>query len=125
MRRMGFSLVEVIFALLLFQVGLLGTAGMIFMAQQNLLRAELTVRGILEAGIMVDSLERGGELTTGERRYLWGEVSWAPSSDEIGGVIVHAISTRLGDTLVVLRALIPPGGSFFAGENLMGEGRGG
>jgi len=123
--KTGFTLVEVIFSLLLFQVGLLATAGMVFLAQQNLLRAELTLRGLLEAEIVVDSLERTGGLAPGEKEYGWGEVSWAPSSDELGGQRVKAFSTRLRDTLVVLRALIPPGDSSASGDGLLGDGGGG
>ena len=104
--REGFSLVELVLALVVFQVGLLATAGMVFLAQQNLLRAEVTVRGILEADLVADSLEDIGEAGSGRRPYLWGEVSWAPASDEIGGLNVVAFSTLLGDTVVAFRALI-------------------
>ncbi|MFH1765748.1 MAG: hypothetical protein ABIF09_16285, partial [Gemmatimonadota bacterium] len=96
-----------VLALLVFQVGLLATAGMVLLAQQNLLRAELTVRGILAADLVADSLEEEGEVGSGRRPYIWGEVSWAPASDEIGGLTVVAFSTLLGDTLVEFRALIP------------------
>ncbi len=106
--REGFSLVELILALVVFEVGLLATAGMVFLAQQNLLRAEVTMRGILEADLVADSLEDIGEVGSGRRPYLWGEVSWAPASDEIGGLTFVAMSTLLGDTLFVFRALIPP-----------------
>jgi hypothetical protein len=105
--REGFSLVELVLALVVFQVGLLATAGMVFLAQQNLLRAEVTVRGILEADLVADSLEGIGEVGSGRRPYRWGEVSWAPASDEIGGLNVIAFSTLLGDTVVAFRALIP------------------
>ena len=104
--REGFSLVELVLALVVFQVGLLATAGMVFLAQQNLLRAEVTGRGILEADLVADSLEDIGEAGSGRRPYLWGEVSWAPASDQIGGLNVVAFSTLLGDTVVAFRALI-------------------
>ena len=48
-RQNGYSLVELIFALLIFQVGVLGVAGMILTAQQSLTRAQLILRGTLEA----------------------------------------------------------------------------
>jgi uncharacterized protein YfiM (DUF2279 family) len=106
--RSGFSLVELVLALLVFQVGLLATAGMVLVAQRNLLRAEQTMRGILAAGLVADSLEELGEAGSGQRSYLWGDVSWAPASDAIGGLTVAAFSTLLGDTLVRFRALVPP-----------------
>lgn len=106
--RRGFSLVELVLALLLFQVGLLATAGMVLLAQRNLLRAEQTMRSILAAGLVADSLERLGEARSGQRSYPWGDVSWAPASDEIGGFTVAAFSLLLGDTLVRFRALTPP-----------------
>ena len=123
--KSGFSLVELVLALLVFQVGLLATAGMILLAQRNLLRAELTVRGILEAGLVADSLERMGEIGSGLRPYPWGEVSWAPASDEIGGLTVAAFSTLLGDTLVAFRALIPRQDSVALSGRLIGGGEGG
>ena len=106
--KRGFSLVELVLALLIFQVGLLATAGMVLLAQQNLLRADLTMKGILAADLMADSLEGKGKLESGRKAYLWGEVSWAPAFDEIGGLTVVAFSTLLGDTVVEFRALIPP-----------------
>ena len=58
--RRGFSLVELLLALLLLQVGILATAGMVLLSQQNFRRAELTLRGLLEAGWIADSLARAG-----------------------------------------------------------------
>ncbi len=121
----GFSLVELVLALLVFQVGLLATAGTVLLAQRNLLRAELTVRGILEAGLVADSLEELGEIESGLRPYLWGEVSWASASDEIGGLTVVAFSTLLGDTLVAFRALIPRQDSVALLGRLTAGGEGG
>ena len=106
--KRGFSLVELVLALLIFQVGILATAGLILTSQRDLVRAELTLIGTLEADLVADSIERFSEPSSGSRRYLWGEVSWSPMVDEIGGLSVVAFSTLLGDTLISLRAL-PPG----------------
>jgi prepilin-type N-terminal cleavage/methylation domain-containing protein len=121
--RSGFSLIELVIALVIFQVGLLATAGMVVLAQRNLLRAEITVRGVLAAGWVADSLERVNDPGQGRRAHPWGEVSWLPADDEIGGVLVAVFSPLLGDTLVRLRAVeahrgepdrsigpVPPGG---------------
>jgi len=103
----GFSLVELVLALVLFQVGILATAGMVLLAQRNLLRAEVIMKGIFEADLVADSLGRSGENGSGRRRYSWGEVSWTPTSDQLGGLTVVAFSFLLGDTLVALRAWSP------------------
>jgi len=115
--KKGFSLIELVLALVLFQVGILATAGMVFLAQRNLLRAEIILTGILEADLVADSLERSDERGSGRRRYAWGEVSWAPTWDELGGLSVVAFSTLLGDTLVAFRAWSPSE----AGDSLSGS----
>jgi hypothetical protein len=121
--KTGFSLVELVLALLVFQIGLLATAGMVLLAQRSLLRAELTVRATLASDLVADSLEEVGEASTGRRGYAWGEIAWTPASDEIGGLLVFASSTLLGDTLVTLRALIPEDASGWGGGGLrIGEG---
>ena len=121
--RGGFSLVELVLALLIFQIGLLATAGMVFLAQRSLLRAELTVRATLASDLVADSLEEVGESSAGRREYPWGEITWTPASDEIGGLFVLASSSLIGDTLVTLRALTPREPSGGGGEGLRtGEG---
>lgn len=103
--RQGFTLLELIFGLFVFQVGLLAVAGMVFLAQQNLLRSQLTLRGLLEAERVVDSLQRGGADGEGQRSFEWGQVIWAPASDEVGGVEVKVFAPAVVDTVVELRAL--------------------
>lgn len=99
----GFSLVELILALLIFQVGLLATAGLILTSQKDLVRAELTLIGTLEADLVADSLQKSGDPGPGNKDYLWGRVSWGQQPDEMGGFEVVAFSNLLGDTLVSLR----------------------
>jgi prepilin-type N-terminal cleavage/methylation domain-containing protein len=118
----GFSLVELVVALLIFQIGLLATAGMVFLAQRSLLRAELTVRATLASDLVADSLEEVGEVSAGRREYAWGEITWTPASDAIGGLFVLASSALLGDTLVTLRALIPEEDSVMNGGGLRTDG---
>lgn len=101
--RNGFSLVELVFALLVFQVGMLGTAALVFLAQRSMLRAELTVRAVLETSWVADSLSRSGEAGAGTLDYPWGRLSWARSADRLGGIEVVAVSPEGRDTLAVAR----------------------
>jgi prepilin-type N-terminal cleavage/methylation domain-containing protein len=103
--RRGFSLVEVLVALLLFQVGILATASMALLAQRHLTRAELTLRGTLEARWIADSLlSQGGEgpEKPGTASFSWGEVRWFPVT--LGRRGLRVVATRRGsrDTLAVL-----------------------
>ncbi len=106
----GFSLTELLVALVVFQVGLLGVAGMVLTAQRNLTRAELTVRGVLEAQLMADSVRDGGGEGSGRAVHPWGEVSWAPAPGIPGGVRAVAFSNHGGDTVAVVTVWPRPGG---------------
>ena len=54
--RQGFSFLELIVALLVLELGVLAVAGTLLLAQRNMARAELILRGVLEAGWIGDSL---------------------------------------------------------------------
>ena len=103
----GFSLVELLLALLILQVGLLATAGTVFLAQRNLARAELVTRGILAARSVADSL--GGSVGggSGALAFPWGEVVWGPGAGSPPGIKVVALSTLPEDTLAVAMAWAP------------------
>lgn len=103
--RSGFSLMELVVALLIFQVGLLAVVGLVYLAQQNLLRSEITLRGVLAAEWIADSLEGVADPGEGLKDRPWGEVSWRPATDRMGGTVVTVFSPLFGDTLVRLRAL--------------------
>ncbi len=105
--RGGFSLVELLLALLIFQVGILATAGMVLVSQRNFRRAELTLRGLLEAGWVADSLASAGVEGSGSHTYSWGEIAWAPLSGPGSGLRVSAWSPLEGDTLAVVWSLPP------------------
>jgi Tfp pilus assembly protein PilV len=101
----GYSLVELIFALLIFQVGVLGVAGMILTAQQSLTRAQLILRGTLEARMTGDSLLAEGVEGSGESVRPWGALAWTRGGT--GELKVVAVTAGGGDTLAVLR-IWPP-----------------
>ena len=56
MTRRGFILVEVLVALVVFEVGLLGVVGTLWLAAATLARAERTERGVTELERLYDSL---------------------------------------------------------------------
>ena len=103
----GFSLVEVVLALLLLQVGILATVGMILLSQENFRLAELTLRGVLEASWTADSLSQVGGGGSGVTPRVWGELLWEPMSVPIEGLRVSAVSPLEKDTLATVLALPP------------------
>jgi hypothetical protein len=102
--RKGFTLAELLVAFVLLQVGLLASAGLILLAQRSLLRAELTVRAALEAGLAGDSLLRVGESGTGAGSVdrSWGDVRWEMTAGEGGTIRLWGILAPGADTLVVM-----------------------
>ena len=116
----GFSLVELLFALLVFQVGVLGVAGMVLMAQQNLMRAEITARGVLEAQLAADSVRDAGSGGSGSATHAWGQVSWGPAPDVPGGVRAVAVSNHGGDTVAAVT--VWPGPVVAAGSPMPAKG---
>jgi type II secretory pathway pseudopilin PulG len=105
----GFSLIEVILALFLLEVGILATVGMFLLSQRNFRRAELTLRGILEAGWVADSLGSSGSVDPGHLVRPWGEIHWAPESTPVGGLRVSVWSPVEEDTLARVFAVSPTG----------------
>jgi hypothetical protein len=100
--RNGFSLAELLVALVVFQVGLLGVAGLVVLAQRNLLRAEITARGVLEAQLVADSVRDAGGGESGSMEYPWGGISWEPAPGIPGGVRASAFMNLGGDTVAVV-----------------------
>ena len=102
--RAGFTILEVVFALLLFQVGVLAVAGTFLLAQASFGRAEQTLRGVIEAAWIGDSLAAAGAVGSGSHQYPWGQVVWAPGLNVPGGWDVASVAGPTGDTLVVFPA---------------------
>lgn len=106
--RKGFSLIEVLIGLLLLEIGLLATGGMIFQAQQNLTRAALSTRAVLQARRTADSLVRVGDLGGGHRSVPWGELRWTGVSGGPPGIQVVAVGWVPEDTLAIAMAWADP-----------------
>lgn len=96
---------ELVVALMVFQLGVLATAGMLLQAQRDLQRAEVTLRGVLEGDLLADSLARAGEVGSGRREYGWGEVVWYPANDPLAGLRIVSFSRLLGDTVFRSRVI--------------------
>jgi type II secretory pathway pseudopilin PulG len=103
----GFSLLELLFALLLFQIGVLGVAGMVLTGQRTLNRAHLLLRGTMEARRIGDSLVAAGHAPGGGRSYPWGRLVWIPTG--AGKLTIVATAQEEADTLALLRFWPDPG----------------
>ena len=110
MVRQGFTLVEVLVALVLLEVGLMGVVGTLVLAARALERAELEERGVAEVERVLDSLTVAG-VRSGEGRVptRGGEVGWRADA----GTVELVFATSLDSTLVVVEGRIAPpvGGS--------------
>jgi Tfp pilus assembly protein PilV len=98
--RGGFSILEVVVALIVFQVGVLGVAGLVLTGQNSMRRARSILRGTLEATRIGDSVLAAGGDAQGRVSRPWGSLSWAGT--ETGAVRVVALSAGGGDTLAVV-----------------------
>lgn len=96
MSRRGFSLVELIVALLILAVGLLATVGMVLTSQRILARADLLHRSVLEGDAVAAALLRGDEDETGEVAFRWGTLQWSPATDGGGGVRIVGLGPGAG-----------------------------
>jgi Tfp pilus assembly protein PilV len=75
----GHTLVEVIVALLVLEVGLLGATGMLVLASASMRRAGLIEEGAAQAAEVADSLERIEQRGSGSvERGVW-RITWEPA----------------------------------------------
>ena len=105
----GFSLIELIIALFLLEVGILATAGLFLLSQQNYRRAEVTLRGVLEARWVADSLAPSGVQNSGQLLHSWGEIQWAPENAPVRGLRISVWSPVVGDTVVTVFSVMASG----------------
>ena len=91
--RNGFSLIEVLIAMMLFGVALLGVAGSALLAGQVMREAQARERSTIEAMQVIDSLARvqypvSGQRSVGPMQLRW-IVSWPASGPAKIEVIVE------------------------------------
>lgn len=101
----GFTLVEVVVALVLLEIGVLGVVGTLLLATRTLTEAELTMRAAVSAAQVADSLEVHGFAGPGVSAIPGGVVRWAASEGTALAVVV-ATDAR-GDTLARLDVVGP------------------
>jgi type II secretory pathway pseudopilin PulG len=74
--RRAFTLLEVLVALVILQVAMLGAVAALTLAHRLLAAAELLHEAAQESAAVADSLVRTEALDAGERRRPWGTTRW-------------------------------------------------
>ena len=101
----GFTLLEVVIALLVLEVAVVSAVGILVIASATLSRADRLERVAALAEGVLDSLAAAPTATTGSLTDPVAVVDW--TVDAAGSVIVTATDPP-GDTLLELRAVLPP-----------------
>lgn len=117
----GFTLVEVLVGLVLFELGLLGVAGLVAVSGRVLAQATRSERALFAAEELADSLAGAGAVSDGERAIPAGRLRWRVDGGGDGALPVLRIVAvdPEGRPVVVLHALLRGPGSDGSGE----EGR--
>lgn len=102
----GFTLIEVVVALVLLEIGVLGVVGTLLLATRTLTEAELTTRATMSAAQVVDSLEAHGFGGPDVVAFPGGVVRWEAAVGT--GIAVVVATDALGDTLARLDVAGPP-----------------
>ena len=87
MRRSGFTLVELLVALVIFEVGLLGVVGTLVLASRTVAQASLLERAVGEVESLVDSLSGSPGVGPGQRTTLGGSISWSVDAAGAASVV--------------------------------------
>ncbi len=101
--RGGFTLLEVLIALLILEIAVLGVLGTVVVTGQTLGRAALLERAVAKAEGVVDSLDGAATLESGERAFADGEVAWTVTDS---GLVVVRVVAPEGDTLVDVSSVL-------------------
>jgi len=99
----GFTLLEVVVALVLLEVAVLAAVGTLAVASRTLAEAEHLERAVVEAEGALDSLAGVPGATSGSRTFTGGEVDW--SIDTTGTVSLRAQSV-VGAILFELQSAV-------------------
>ena len=102
--RVGFTLVEVVVALLVMEIATLGVLGSLVLASETMRSAETLERATARVEGVLDSLRSGVAPGTGTQVFAGGEVRWVV--DDRGNVVFTASDAR-GRVLLDLRSRIP------------------
>ena len=102
--RPGFTLLEVVVALLVLEVAVFAAVGTLALASSTVGRAETLELAVAAAEGVLDSLSAGLTPGEGERVFRGGVVRWTGSGD---GTLSVAAMDMAGDTLLVLHSMAP------------------
>jgi type II secretory pathway pseudopilin PulG len=103
--RAGFTLLEVVVALLVLEIAVVGAVGLLVLASSTLSRAERLERATALAEGVLDSLAAEDAPAGGSASYGAGEVAW--TVDAAGEVALIAVGPA-GDTLFEIESVLPP-----------------
>jgi type II secretory pathway pseudopilin PulG len=99
----GFTLIEVVVALLVLEVAVVGAVGTLVLASTALRRAEALERAVATTEGVLDSIARTRTVGTDSVSYGEGYVHW--TMDDSGRATLRALDGR-GDVLFELRAVV-------------------
>jgi type II secretory pathway pseudopilin PulG len=100
---MGFTLLEVVVALLLLEVAVLGAVGTLTVASRTLAEAEHLERAVSETEGVLDSLTGFPGAESGQRPFSGGQLEWL--IDETGSLLLRASDTD-GEVLLEVRSAV-------------------
>jgi prepilin-type N-terminal cleavage/methylation domain-containing protein len=102
--RRGFTLIEVVIALVVLELAVVGAAGLFVIASATLVGAERMERAAALAEGLLDSLAAESVPAPGEARLGWGDVRWNVGA---GGELTLVALGPAGDTLFELTTIGP------------------
>jgi Tfp pilus assembly protein PilV len=105
MNGRGFTLVEVLVAIIVLEVGLLGVVGTLVLAANNMHRAVSLERAVTEVERVYDSLTRAPSSGSGTASVPGGRLRWSVSTD--GTVQVDALAVSDSVLFTVLGRAVP------------------
>lgn len=102
----GFTVVEVLVALVVFSVGLLGVVAGAGWGLSLLNDGRIAERGVVHAADVLDSLMEAGTVSDGEREWAGGRIEWrVEPAPPLTRVTVYIHDRRSGEAPVVIGAI--------------------
>ena len=98
----GFTLLEVVIALLVVELAVIAGAGVLVLASTTLTRAERLQRAIASAEAVLDTVVASPVPSGGIAAFVGGELRW--QVEESGEVVLRAVEST-GDTLFAIGAI--------------------
>ena len=102
----GFTLLEVVVALLVLEIAVIGAVGTLVLAAATLGRAERLERAAARAEGVLDSLARASAPSDGAASYRAGQLRWTAGP---AGEVRLVATGPTGDTLLEVASILPPG----------------